>query len=159
MPEGAVEDRKELFTELTADILYIRRNIKAMLDLLKKAEATEIEDKCRIYFSQLKPLMEHIRRHVDDLESKMPDEMWVLPKYKKCCSSANWFLYRIKSKGILRTLAKSPFLILEVRNHTIRENPFVQNTIRNPWSMNNPVIIAVSTTDPPQGGARHEQRK
>jgi glutamine synthetase len=54
-----------------------------MLELLKKAESTELEDKCRIYFSQLKPLMEHIRKHVDDLESKMPDEMWVLPKYKE----------------------------------------------------------------------------
>jgi glutamine synthetase len=83
MPDGAVDDRKELFTELTSDILYIRRNIKQMLELLKKAESTELEDKCRIYFSQLKPLMEHIRKHVDDLESKMPDEMWVLPKYKE----------------------------------------------------------------------------
>jgi glutamine synthetase len=83
MPDGAVEDRKELFIELTADILYIRRNIKQMLELLKKAETTELEDKCRIYFSQLKPLMEHVRKHVDDLESKMPDEMWVLPKYKE----------------------------------------------------------------------------
>ena len=83
MPEGAVEDRKELFTDLTADILYIRKNLKQMVELLKKVEGTELEDKCRIYFSQLKPLMEHVRKHVDDLESKMPDEMWVLPKYKE----------------------------------------------------------------------------
>lgn len=33
--------------------------------------------------SELKPLMEHIRRHVDDLESKMPDNLWMLPKYKE----------------------------------------------------------------------------
>jgi glutamine synthetase len=83
MPEGAVEDRKELFTELTADILYIRKNVKQMLDLLKRAEAMELEERCRVYFSQLKPLMEHIRRHVDDLEAKMPDDMWALPKYKE----------------------------------------------------------------------------
>ncbi len=83
MPEGAVEDRKELFTEITEDILYVRKNLKKMNDLLKKAESTELEDKARIYFSQLKPLMEHVRKHVDDLESKMPDELWLLPKYKE----------------------------------------------------------------------------
>jgi len=83
LPAGAVEDRKELFTDLTSDILYIRKNLAKMSVLLEKAEAMELEDKCRTYFEDLKPLMAHIRKHVDALETKMPDELWILPKYKE----------------------------------------------------------------------------
>jgi len=83
LPDGAVADRKELFVDVTADILYVRRNLKEMGALLAKADSLELAEKCRVYFSELKPLMAHIRKHVDDLETKMPDEVWPLPKYKE----------------------------------------------------------------------------
>lgn len=83
IPDGAVADRKELFIDISSGILYIRRNSKEMMELLKRSESLELEEKCRVYFSELKPLMAHIRKHVDDLESKMPDEAWPLPKYKE----------------------------------------------------------------------------
>ena len=83
MPEGAVADRKELFTDITSDIVYIRKNMKQMAELFKISESMDLPEKCRVYFSELMPLLAHIRRHVDDLESLMPDSMWLLPKYKE----------------------------------------------------------------------------
>jgi glutamine synthetase len=43
----------------------------------------DLPEKCRAYFSELMPLLAHVRKHVDHLESKMPDSMWLLPKYKE----------------------------------------------------------------------------
>ncbi len=83
MVEGALEDRKEQFEKLTADIYYIRKNLKEMDALLEKAHHMDLEQKCAFFFSDLKPHMQHIRRHVDALESVMPDEMWTLPKYRE----------------------------------------------------------------------------
>ena len=36
-----------------------------------------------LYFDEVKPLMEHIRRHVDALEQVVSDEHWDLPKYRE----------------------------------------------------------------------------
>ena len=36
-----------------------------------------------LYFEDLKPLMDHIRRHVDALECVVSDEHWDLPKYRE----------------------------------------------------------------------------
>jgi glutamine synthetase len=80
---SAVADRRELFNDITADIVYIRKNMGQMAELLRKSESLELPEKCRVYFSELVPLLAHIRKHVDGLESKMPDEMWLLPKYKE----------------------------------------------------------------------------
>jgi glutamine synthetase len=83
LPDGAVADRRELFVDISSDILYIRKNVKKMMELLKKTETLELPEKCRAYFTVLKPLLTHVRKHVDDLESKMPDDLWTLPKYKE----------------------------------------------------------------------------
>ena len=81
--DEAIEDRKQLLAGLTADIFYIRKNLKQMEELLKKADTLDPEAKAAMYYSELKPHMLHIRRHVDALESVMPDSMWVLPKYRE----------------------------------------------------------------------------
>jgi glutamine synthetase len=83
MPEGAVADRRELFNDLTSDIVDIRKNMRQMAEFFKKSEPMDLPEKCRAYFSELVPLLGHVRKHVDDLESKMPDGMWPLPKYKE----------------------------------------------------------------------------
>jgi glutamine synthetase len=83
MPDGVVDDGKELFLDLTSDIFYIRKNVKLMHELLKKASTLDLEEKCRLFFTELRPLMAHIRKHVDDLESKLPDDLWMLPKYRE----------------------------------------------------------------------------
>ncbi len=81
--DEAIDDRKELLAGLTADIFYIRKNLKQMEVLLKKAESLDLETKAAMYYSELKPHLLHVRRHVDALESVMPDSMWVLPKYRE----------------------------------------------------------------------------
>lgn len=79
----AVDDRKEMFTNLTNDIYYIRRNVKELSERLKYAEKQDAREMATYMSEQIKPLMEHVRRHVDDLESIMPDDEWLLPKYRE----------------------------------------------------------------------------
>ena len=81
--DGAVDDRKELFSEVSAEIYYIRKNLKELSKLIKKAEELGEVERAKLYFTELKPVMQHIRKHVDGLEAIMPDDMWELPKYKE----------------------------------------------------------------------------
>lgn len=81
--DGAVDDRKEVLTKLSADIYYIRRNIKEMEKILNNAHSMDLETRVAYFFSDLKPHMEHVRRHVDALEEIMPDSIWLLPKYRE----------------------------------------------------------------------------
>ena len=83
VPIHAVDDRKEMFTNLTNDIYYIRRNVKELAEELKYAEKLDTREMAKYMSEQIKPLMEHVRRHVDDLESIMPDDQWLLPKYRE----------------------------------------------------------------------------
>jgi glutamine synthetase len=83
LPSGVVEDRKDMLAKLSSDIYYIRKNIKDMLDILKQGHHLELEKKTDLFFKELKPQMEHIRKHVDELETMMPDDMWLLPKYRE----------------------------------------------------------------------------
>ena len=83
IPIHAVDDRKEMFTNLTNDIYYIRRNVKELAERLKFAEKLDTKKMATYMSEQIKPLMEHVRRHVDDLESIMPDDQWLLPKYRE----------------------------------------------------------------------------
>jgi glutamine synthetase len=54
-----------------------------MVMLLEKAGKMHHEEKGALYFKELKPLMEHIRKHVDALECVVSDEHWDLPKYRE----------------------------------------------------------------------------
>jgi glutamine synthetase len=81
---GALDDRKEVFEKLSADIYFIRKNLAAMEAILEKISAIDdLEKKTALLFSDLKPQMEHIRRHVDAIESSVPDRLWSLPKYRE----------------------------------------------------------------------------
>jgi glutamine synthetase len=79
----AVEDQKEHLSEVISKIYYVRRNAKELVKLLDKAGKLSAEEKGKLYFKELKPLMEHIRKHVDDLERVISDEHWDLPKYRE----------------------------------------------------------------------------
>jgi len=79
----AVEDQKEHLAEVISKIYYVRRNAKELVKLLEKAGKLDSEEKGKLYFEELKPLMEHIRKHVDDLERVISDEHWDLPKYRE----------------------------------------------------------------------------
>ena len=81
--EAAVKDQKDHLAEVVAKIYYVRNNAREMTKLLEKAESMDHERKANLYFEKLKPLMEHIRKHVDDLERVVSDEHWDLPKYRE----------------------------------------------------------------------------
>ena len=81
--EAAINDQKEHLSEVTSKIYYVRRNAKEMVKLMEKAAKLGGEKKAELYFKELKPLMEHIRKHVDALECVVSDENWDLPKYRE----------------------------------------------------------------------------
>jgi glutamine synthetase len=81
--DGVVDDRKELFAELSANIYYIRKNVKELSAAIVKADKLGEVDRAKTYFTEIKPIMAHIRKHVDQLEAVMPDDLWELPKYKE----------------------------------------------------------------------------
>lgn len=78
-----LEDRKELLSSISSHIYYIRKNVKIMAESLEKAEEMELVEKTAFFFGELKPQMEHVRKHVDALEEVMPDNLWQLPKYRE----------------------------------------------------------------------------
>ncbi len=81
--DGAFTDLQSHLTEITNKIYYVRKNTLAMGKLLEKAKGLDGEDRAELYFEELKPLMEHIRKHCDDLETVIADEHWDLPKYRE----------------------------------------------------------------------------
>ncbi len=80
---GALKDKKEHLAEIVSKIYYVRRNTLAMDKLLEKAQKISNEKRAELYFKELKPLMEHIRKHVDQLECVVSDDAWDLPKYRE----------------------------------------------------------------------------
>ncbi|MBN1576601.1 MAG: glutamine synthetase III [Chitinispirillaceae bacterium] len=80
---GALDDRKELLESISADIYYVRRNLREVAQLLEKAGTMELEKRTVFFFNELKPQMVHVRKHVDALEKVMPDNLWNLPKYRE----------------------------------------------------------------------------
>nr|MBP7216318.1 glutamine synthetase III [Candidatus Omnitrophota bacterium] len=79
----ALNDQKEHLSDVVSKIYYVRRNAKEMVKLLEKASGLGAEKRAKLYFEELKPLMEHIRRHADALECVVSDEHWDLPKYRE----------------------------------------------------------------------------
>jgi glutamine synthetase len=80
---NALKDKKEHLSEIVNKIYYVRHNTAAMVRLLEKAGGLNNEKRAEIYFNDLKPLMEHIRKHVDQLECVVSDDAWDLPKYRE----------------------------------------------------------------------------
>ena len=80
---AALNDLKEHLSDTVSKVYYVRRNTKEMIKLLEKAKKLQQEARAKLYFEELKPLMDHIRKHVDALESVVPDENWDLPKYRE----------------------------------------------------------------------------
>ena len=81
--EAGLKDLKDHLVDVGRKIYYVRRNTKVLARLLERAKPLEDDKRAKLYFEKLKPLMEHIRRHVDDLERVVSDESWDLPKYRE----------------------------------------------------------------------------
>ena len=83
LEDAVLNDQKEHLSEVAQMIYYVRRNSKELVKLLEESAQFHHEEKAKLYFKELKPLMEHIRRHVDALERVVSDEHWDLPKYRE----------------------------------------------------------------------------
>jgi glutamine synthetase len=83
LDKAALDDQKEHLSEIVAKIYYVRRNTAEMAKLLEKSHKLDSEERAELYFEELKPLMEHIRKHVDALERVVADDLWELPKYRE----------------------------------------------------------------------------
>jgi len=79
----ALEDQKKHLADVVQKIYYVRRNLHEMTNLLERAQKLHHEERAKVYFEKLKPLMEHIRKHADALECVVSDEQWDLPKYRE----------------------------------------------------------------------------
>jgi len=79
----ALDDQKKHLADIVQKIYYVRRNLHEMTNLLDKAQKLHHETRAKLYFEELKPLMEHIRKHADALECVVSDEHWDLPKYRE----------------------------------------------------------------------------
>ena len=64
-------------------IYYVRKNAEAMMKFLEETHGLDEEVKASRFFSELKPIMNHIRKHADLLEGVISDEHWDLPKYRE----------------------------------------------------------------------------
>jgi len=80
---AALNNQKEHLSDVVSKIYYVRRNANEMAKLLGKAKGLHHEERAKVYFEELKPLMEHIRKHADALECVVSDEHWNLPKYRE----------------------------------------------------------------------------
>lgn len=83
IPIHALDDRKEMFAKLTADIFYIRTHAGELVDMLAVAGRMENAEKADYLHTEITPHMKHVRHHVDDLESMAPDDLWEIPKYRE----------------------------------------------------------------------------
>ena len=83
LPIHAVDDRKQMFATLTEDIYVVRKHLHKLEDMLKIISLKDEQDKADYLYNDLKPHIEQIRKHVDNLEVSMPDELWKLPKYRE----------------------------------------------------------------------------
>ena len=83
LDSNAIKDLEEHLADITLKIYYVRKNVKELDKVLENAEKLEAGEKAKFFYDNLRPLMEHIRKHCDELEQVVPDESWQLPKYRE----------------------------------------------------------------------------
>lgn len=83
--EVLAEDRKDLIREISTHVTAIKKLVKQMTDDRHKAnhESENEEAKAIAYDKIVRPVMEEIRSHIDELELVIDDDIWPLPKYRE----------------------------------------------------------------------------
>jgi glutamine synthetase len=83
--EVLAEDRKDLIREISTHVTAIKKLVKQMTDDRHKAnhESENEEAKAIAYDKVVRPVMEEIRSHIDELELVIDDDIWPLPKYRE----------------------------------------------------------------------------
>lgn len=77
-------ERLKLIKEIGDHITEIKRKVNAMVEERKKANKIEDErEKAIAYSKNVFPYLDDIRKHIDELELIIDDELWPLPKYRE----------------------------------------------------------------------------
>ncbi len=78
------EDRKDLIREISSHVTAIKKLVKRMTAERHDANTSATEgEKAIAYDKVVRITMEEIRRHIDELELVVDDDMWPLPKYRE----------------------------------------------------------------------------
>lgn len=83
LPIDVVDDRKELFADLSRKIHEVCKYLKQLKEMLAIVAIKDDEEKANYLYHDLNPQIEKIRKHIDQIELIMPDSMWGLPKYRE----------------------------------------------------------------------------
>ena len=81
---SVTKNQSQTIKSISENITEIKEKVEKMINERKKANAVEHEDeKAKMYAKNVKPYLEDIRKHIDNLELIVDDEMWTLPKYRE----------------------------------------------------------------------------
>jgi glutamine synthetase len=76
--------RLELIREIGTHISAIKVKRKEMIEARKKANTIgDVMEKAEAYEKTVKPFLDTVRYHIDELELIVDDEKWPLPKYRE----------------------------------------------------------------------------
>ncbi len=76
--------RKELIKEIAEHVSALKRKRKEMIEARKKANIIEnVIEKAEVYDKTVRPFLDDIRYHIDQLELIVDNERWPLPKYRE----------------------------------------------------------------------------
>ena len=76
--------RKELIREIAGHVSSLKRKRKEMIEARKKANVIEnVIERAKVYDETVRPFLEDIRFHIDELELIIDNEKWPLPKYRE----------------------------------------------------------------------------
>lgn len=87
--EFPVKKNSEYFGEntlkqLPVHITSIQAKVDQMIEERKKANKVEdTTEKATLYNKEVFPFLEEIRKHIDNLELLVDDELWPMPKYRE----------------------------------------------------------------------------
>ncbi len=82
--KASVKGLLELLNDITAHSNGLKGATDRMVNERKVANATEgSKKKAEAYCKKVKPLFDEIRKHADNLEHLVDDELWKLPKYRE----------------------------------------------------------------------------
>lgn len=82
--ESLAGARKDLIREIGEHISAIKALRKEMIEARKVANVIEdVKEKAKAYDTRVKPYLDKIRHHIDNLELIVDNEKWPLPKYRE----------------------------------------------------------------------------
>ncbi len=80
----SAEGRKATIKQISRHITNIRTKVQAMVDArIEAGKSATYAEKIEFYEDTVKPFLDDIRAHIDELELIVDDEIWPLPKYRE----------------------------------------------------------------------------